>query len=303
MASTRGLSIEEIAVSEDRQIRAEAIRRRKARTVMVMGAVFALLIAGVAFVGYNINDMRSSSGVKSAYESAYTSYLASIEQLDESLISVSGVLVECRNSVEDVSVCANLERLNAQGLELSNVRVYKIDIHAKRNSEIKKEIKVLREKQSLVDQTRQALLEALAPIAQSQVDKVKASLDSAVTDAENTIAQAQKIMNEVGEEVQDPAVHGQAQAAVEALRAQLEGVKAVSGTDTAAYIAALNSLKQATEALRTATNTVSYSHQLWEQEQQEQQEAEGESARDDEGHGGDRPHGDRERRRQHNDNG
>ncbi|MBR6459798.1 MAG: hypothetical protein IKS49_06560 [Actinomycetaceae bacterium] len=266
MSSTRSRALEKIALGEEEQARAEATRKRKARTIVVMGTVAGLLIAGLAFVGYNVYDIYASTRAKTEYESTYDAYLASVSQLDESLVSVSNTLNECRDSVADQKVCEDLEHLNAQGLELSNLRLEKSDIHAKTTREIRKEIKVIKEKQDVVEQAREALLAALGPVAQSQIDKIKVSINEAIEEAERIISQAQKIVDDTKDEVQNPATRDGALEAIQALRSQIEGVKAVTGTDTAAYVAALNSLNQATETVRTKANEVVYSHQLWEEE-------------------------------------
>lgn len=266
MASTRSQALEEIALGEDRQARAEAARKRKARTVIVMGTVAGLLIAGLAFVGYNVYDIYSSARAKTEYESTYDAYLTSVGQLDDSLVSVSNTLNECRDSVADQKVCADLEQLSARGLELSNLRLEKSDIHAKTTREIRQEINLIKEKQTGVEEAREALLTALGPVAQSQIDKIKVSINKAIEEAERIIAQAQKIVDDTKDEVQNPATRDSALEAIQALRSQIDGVKAVTGTDTAAYMAALNSLNQATETLRTKANEVVYSHQLWEEE-------------------------------------
>lgn len=266
MASTRSQALEEIALGEDRQARAEAARKRKARTIIVMGTVAGLLIAGLAFVGYNVYDIYSSARAKTEYESTYDAYLTSVGQLDDSLVSVSNTLNECRDSVADQKVCADLEQLSARGLELSNLRLEKSDIHAKTTREIRQEINLIKEKQTGVEEAREALLTALGPVAQSQIDKIKVSINKAIEEAERIIAQAQKIVDDTKDEVQNPATRDSALEAIQALRSQIDGVKAVTGTDTAAYMAALNSLNQATETLRTKANEVVYSHQLWEEE-------------------------------------
>lgn len=266
MSSTRSRALEEIVLGEDGQTRVKTARKRKVRTIAIMGLIAGFLIAAVSFVGYNVYDVYSSSRAKTDYEAAYDAYLTSVSQLDESLMSISNTLDECRDSVADENVCVDLENLNAQGLELSNLRLEKSDIHAKTTREIRKEISLLEEKQSAVEEVREALLSALGPVAQSQIDKIKVSINAAITEAERVIAQAQKIVDETGESVKDPATRDRALEAIQALRSQIDGVKAVSGTDTAAYVAALNYLNQATENVRARANEVVYSHQQWEQE-------------------------------------
>lgn len=269
MSSTRSRALEKITLGEDGQTRAESIRQRKVRTVTVMGTIAGLLIASLAFVGYNIYDVYSSARAKTEYESAYKAYVTSVGQLDDSLVSVSDTLNRCRESVADQRVCEDLERMNAQGLELSNLRLEKSDIHTKTTREIRKEISLIKDKQGVVEETREALLAALAPVAQSQIDRIKVSINTAISEAERAIGQAQKIVDDAKDELQNPATRDTALESIRVLRAQIDGVKAVTGTDTAAYVAALNSLNQATEDVRTKANAVAYSHQQWEQERLE----------------------------------
>lgn len=269
MTSTRSLALEEVAGGEDRQTRAKAVRARKARTLIVMGAIAGLLISGLAFVAYNIHDAYSSSNIKSEYESAYDAYVTSVSQLDESIVSISTTLNECRSSVADEQVCADLEQLNGKALELSNQRLDKQDIHDKTTREIRQEIGLLQDEQTIVDETREALLAALEPVAKSQIDKIKVSLNEAIANAEGVIAQAQKIVDSTKDEVKDPATRDVVLDAIQKVRAQIESVGAVTGTDTAPYTAALNLLNQAVEDLRGKANAVVYSHDLWEKERRE----------------------------------
>lgn len=269
MSSTRSPALEEVAGGQDRKARAKATSARKARTLIIIGGVIGLLVSGVGFVGYNIYDIYASSNIKNEYETAYDAYLTSVSQLDDSLISVSGTLDECRGSVADKNVCVDLESLNGKALELSNQRLDKEDIHNKTTREIRQEINRVRDAQRVIDETREALLAALGPVAQSQVDKIKVSLNEAIKVAESVIAQAQKIIDDTRDEVQDPATQDKAREAIQAVRAQIESVNAVTGTDTAAYVAALNTLNQAIEDLRAKANAVVYSHELWDQERRE----------------------------------
>lgn len=302
MSDTRSRALDEVVGGHSEKTRDEVIRQRKVRTVLVMAVVVAMFIAGLAFVSYNVYDIYASSRAKSDYESTYDAYVASVNQLDESLVSVSYTVSECRNSVADEKVCDELERLNAQALELSNLRLPKSDIHDKTTAEIREEIRRVEDKRNTVTQVREALLSALEPVAQSQVDKVKVSLNEAIKEAEGVIAQAQKIVDQTRDEVTDPAVHEEALEAIEAVRAQIDGVNAVTGTDTATYVAALNSLKQATETLRVKANAVVYSHQQWEQERLEaeaQASAEAEASGQAENERADSAREERERARHH----
>ena len=259
-------TLERIELNKEGQTREEVMRKRQKRTTVTMSVVAALLIFGLVFVGVNLHDQRSSGKVTAEYEAAYDAYLASVDKLDESLVSVAGTINSCRDSVADQTVCEELERLNAQGLELSNSRLRKSDIYTRTNSELRDDITELQEKQGAIDQLRETLLAALEPIAQSQVDKIKLSIDTAVVDAERVLGQAQKIVDGVHGDVVDVETIDNARAAIAALRSQIEGAKAVKGTDTAAYTAALDSLKETTEAVRSAANAVIYSHQQWVQE-------------------------------------
>lgn len=269
MSSTLSLALEEVAGGQDRQTRAKDVRARKARTSAIVVGIVGVLIVGLAFVIYNVYDAYSSSNIKSEYETAYDAYLTSVSQLDESLVSISGTVSECRGSVADVHVCEDLERLNGQALELSNQRLEKKDVHDKTASEIRKEISLLHDEQSVIDETREALLAALEPVAKSQIDKIKVSLNEAITNAEGVIAQAQGIVDSARDEVKDPATRDAVLEAIQTVRAQIESVRSVTGTDTAVYVGALNALNQATEDLSAKANAVVRSHELWEQERRE----------------------------------
>lgn len=267
--STQSPAIEQIVSGDDGAALAAARRKRKRRTVGVMGFVAALLIGGLAFVGYNVYDIHAGSRAKVEYDEAYTAYLASVSQLDESLKSVSDTINICRGSVADIAVCENLERQNASGLELSNSKVDKADIHNKTTDEIRAQTRSLREAQAVIDQARDALLAALDPVAQSQVDKVKMELDAAIEAAEKAISEAQKVVDENKDQVQDERVRQSAIEAIKAVRTQIDGARAVTGTGTAAYTAAMQSLNQAVEDLATKVQAVEYSHAVWEQEKRE----------------------------------
>lgn len=277
--STQSLAIEQIISDDDRAAIVAAQRSRKIRTIGVMGVVFALLVAGVAFVAYNIYDIHTASRARVEYEEAYEAYLASVTQLDESLQGVSNTINACRGSVADQGVCENLERQNASGIELSNTKAVKEDIHAKTTDEIRAATQRLREAQSVVDQVREALTAALDPVAQSQVDKVKLELDAAVAEAEKAIAEAQRIVDENKDKVHDESVRQAAIEAIKAVRTQIDGARAVAGADTAAYTAATQSLNQAVEQLKSKTEDVLYSHDVWEQEKREAEARASESAR------------------------
>ncbi len=277
--SSQSLAIEQIIAGDDRAALEAARRSRKIRTIGVMVFVTALLLAGMAFVGYNVWDVRAAASAKVDYEEAYEGYLASVSALDESLGGVSEKVEECRGSVADQSVCDNLERVNAQGLELSNTKLEKADIHDKTTDEIRGETRRVVEARSIIEQARETLLAALDPVSLSQVDKVQTELDEAVEAAEKAIAEAQKVVDENKDEVSDERIRQAAIEAIKAVRTQVDGANAVSGGDTVAYVAATQSLDEAVTALNAKVEEVKYSHEVWEREKREAEARESASAR------------------------
>ena len=249
--------------------RTDLVRRLKVRTVIVMAVVISLLFAGISFVSYNLYQVHAASTAKEEYGKIYKAYSEKIDELDEALESIVGTLVECRESVADQSVCDTLEKVNAQGLELSNLKRPKVEIYNKKTSEIRAESKQLIVLTEDIETARSNITVALEPVARSQIDKVRLEVNAAIENAEKNLAQSQTIVDTYKNQVKDPNVITRASEAIAAVRNQIDGTKAVQGADTAAYHAAIVSLNDALDVLAARTREVQYSHSVWLREKAE----------------------------------